>query len=161
MKIGKNILVAVVLVIGVLAVSSFYFSYYSRNQSNYTGNAVTDNAQAASTSSSSTTSGNVKTIMAIISHNAGYYFTGDAATDPTTITVSKGDVVKIITQDENPSHNHGITIDEYGINQVTSSNPTIQFTADKVGTFKIYCKPCLDGPLGAHPWMTGTLVVNS
>lgn len=155
MKFGKNILIAI-LVIAVLGGAAYYFS---GQQSHVTGNAVTDSVQAATSTSSS--SGPVKTIMAIISHNSGYYFTGDAATDPTTITVNKGDVVKIITNDENPSHNHGITIDAYGINQITSDNPTIQFTADQSGTFPIYCKPCLDGPLGAHPWMKGTLVVNS
>ena len=98
--------------------------------------------------------------MAKISHSQGYYFTGDSATDPTTITVNKGDIARIITNDLQPSHNHGITIDAFGVNVVTSNDPTIQFVANQTGTFKIYCGPCLNGPLGAHPWMVGTLVVN-
>jgi len=160
MKFGKNILIAIILVIAVLAVSAFYFS---GRQIPATGSAVGASLQTATSqtsTSSATQTSSIRTIMATISHSQGYYFEGKAAIDPTTITVNRGDIVKIITNDMNPSHNHGITIDSYGINQVTSGNPTITFVADKAGTFPIYCKTCLDGPLGAHPWMTGTLVVN-
>lgn len=161
MKFGKNVLIGVVLAIAVLSVSVFYFS---GKQIPATGSAVDASLQstpsATSTSSATQTTSTTRTIMATISHSQGYYFEGESATDPTTITVNKGDTVKIITNDLNPSHNHGITIDAYGINQVTSGNPTITFVADKAGTFPIYCKTCLDGPLGAHPWMTGTLIVN-
>jgi heme/copper-type cytochrome/quinol oxidase subunit 2 len=59
---------------------------------------------------------------------------------------------------------HGITISDYGIERsVTSSTePTIiEFTADKKGTFKIYCSTCEKGIFGArHPKIEATLVVN-
>lgn len=152
---GKTALIGLSVVI-LAAVGLFVF--FTQFGQTATGNsAATGNTVAVAPTTSA--SGTVREIQATISHSDGYYFQGDAATDPTTITVNKGDTVKIITNDLNPSHNHGITIDGYGINQVTSSDPVIQFTADKTGTFKIWCQTCLDGPLGAHPWMVGTLVV--
>ncbi len=84
---------------------------------------------------------------------------------PSTLTVNKGDTVRIlaITGSGTAAHNHGITIDEYGVNQaVTSeSNPVkIEFTADKQGTFSIYCKTCQEGAFGAaHPDIRGILAV--
>jgi plastocyanin len=155
MKI-RNVVIAIVVVAASIGLFVFFTQGLGKNT---TGNSVAVSPVSSSSTSMSST-GKVDVIQATISHSDGYYFQGDAATDPTTITVSQRDTVKIITNDLNPSHNHGITIDGYGINQVTSNNPVIQFTADKTGTFKIWCQTCLDGPLGAHPWMTGTLVVN-
>ncbi|MEM5805530.1 MAG: cupredoxin domain-containing protein [Candidatus Aenigmatarchaeota archaeon] len=87
---------------------------------------------------------------------------------PSTFTVNKGDTVRIlaVTAPGTASHNHGITIDEYGINQVVTTedpdNPTvIEFVANKSGTFRIYCKPCWDGPFGRnHPNIQATLIVS-
>ncbi len=153
MKIGKTVIIGIIVILAAAGLFVFFTRGFGQNNA---GNSVAVNP--SSTTASST--GNVDVIQAMISHNEGYYFQGAAATDPTTITVKLGDTVKIITNDLNPSHNHGITIDGYGINEITSNNPVIQFTADKTGTFKIWCQPCLDGPLGAHPWMIGTLIVN-
>ena len=101
----------------------------------------------------------LRQIIAVLDHTSGYIFSGDGVSG-TTITVNKDDTVKI-TASSNQAHNHGITIDEYNINQaVTTPNTVIEFTANLVGTFNIYCKTCLSGPLGAHPQMTGKLVVN-
>ena len=150
MKFGSNIFIG----IGVLAVIliGLFFVYGQKvNSSQSVG---------ASVAIVPSTTGTIRAIKATISHSNGYLFEGDGASG-TTITVNRGDTVKIITDDRQPSHNHGITIDEYGINQVTSQPGTvIQFVADKVGTFRIYCKTCDDGPLGDHPWMTGNLLVN-
>ena len=70
--------------------------------------------------------------------------------NPSTFVVNKGDIVKFlaIAASGTSSHMHGITIDEYGINQAVtnedSQNPTvIEFLADKIGEFKIYCKTYL------------------
>lgn len=91
---------------------------------------------------------------------------------PNTLEVNKGDAVRFLANsakgtgvESGFSHNHGITIDEYEINQAVAiedtSNPVvIQFVADKAGTFKIYCKTCLDGPFGTnHPAIQATLAV--
>ena len=150
MKIGRNILIGF-LVVFAISVGIFFMYGLNATKGSATGNSIS--------ASQSAPAGSVKTIYATIDHSIGYEFTGDGASG-TTITVNKEDTVKIITQDNQPRHNHGITIDEYGINQVTSQNPVIQFSADKAGSFNIYCKSCDEGPLGSHPWMTGTLVVN-
>ena len=58
---------------------------------------------------------------------------------PSTIDVNKGDKVRlVVTSVDVP---HGLAIPEYGINQrLEPGQPvTIEFTADKVGTFTAYC----------------------
>lgn len=85
--------------------------------------------------------------------------------EPASFSVNKGDTVRILarTSPGTESHVHGVTIDEYNINQaVTSSTDpaTIEFTADKAGTFTIYCRTCYDGPFGrGHPDIRATLSV--
>ena len=75
---------------------------------------------------------------------------------PSTIEVNKGDKVKlVVTSVDVP---HGIAIKEYGINeQLPVGKPvTIEFTADKAGTFTAYCSVfCGSG----HSNMKGNLVV--
>jgi plastocyanin len=90
--------------------------------------------------------------------------------DPARIEVQKGDRVRIDAlaaagtgTESGFNHNHGVTIDEYGINVAATSEavPTpVEFTADKEGTFAIYCKTCWDGPFGEeHPSIRAQLVV--
>lgn len=75
---------------------------------------------------------------------------------PSTIEVNKGDKVRlIVTSVDVP---HGIAIPEYGINQrLEPGKPeTIEFTADKVGTFTAYCSVvCGSG----HKSMKGQIIV--
>lgn len=83
---------------------------------------------------------------------------------PFGITVKKGDRVRFLATSDLLKHNHGVTIDEYGINEIISTedekNPkVIEFTADKSGTFRIWCKTCLTGIFGPHPGMEATLDV--
>ncbi len=87
--------------------------------------------------------------------------------EPVSIEVQKGDAVRIkaVTSKGTSTHNHGITIDEYNINEAVvtddkNSPKIIEFVADKAGTFGIYCKTCWDGPFGRnHPPIQATLVV--
>ena len=78
------------------------------------------------------------------------------AFDPETIEVNKGDKVRlIVTSVDVP---HGIAIKEYGINQrLDVGKPvTIEFTADKEGTFAAYCSViCGSG----HKEMKGKIIV--
>ncbi len=75
---------------------------------------------------------------------------------PSTITVNKGDTVKITITSTDVTH--GFAISEYGINTRVSPGTTevVEFTADKEGTFIFRCSvPCGSG----HSGMEGTLVV--
>lgn|SRR3989338_1497034 len=78
------------------------------------------------------------------------------AFDPTTIEVNKGDNVRlIVTSIDVP---HGIAIPEYGINErLDVGKPaTIEFKADKEGTFNSFCSVfCGSG----HSNMNGKIIV--
>lgn len=77
--------------------------------------------------------------------------------EPNTIRVRRGDlvVIHIISQDIT----HGFAIQEYGINVQTPPGQatTVQFIADKPGTFTMFCTVfCGTG----HPNHKGSLVVD-
>lgn len=76
--------------------------------------------------------------------------------EPSTIEVNKGDKVRlIVTSMDVP---HGISIKEYGINErlEVGKQVTIEFTADKEGTFTAFCSVfCGSG----HSNMKGKLII--
>jgi cytochrome c oxidase subunit II len=75
---------------------------------------------------------------------------------PETITVNKGDLVKITITSTDVTH--GFKIGAYDINEQFSKGEIklIEFTADKEGEFPFYCSvPCGSG----HNSMNGKLVV--
>ncbi len=76
--------------------------------------------------------------------------------EPSAIEVNKGDKVKlIVTSIDVP---HGFSIPEYGVNErLDVGKPvTIEFTADKQGTFTAFCSVfCGSG----HSGMKGKLIV--
>ncbi|MDP3764976.1 MAG: cupredoxin domain-containing protein [Nanoarchaeota archaeon] len=78
------------------------------------------------------------------------------AFEPSTIEVNKGDKVKlVVTSVDVP---HGISIPEYGINErLDPGTPkTIEFTAEKEGTFTTFCSVfCGSG----HSNMKGKIIV--
>ncbi len=76
--------------------------------------------------------------------------------DPGVITVKKGEKVRLIITATD--RDHGIKIDAFDINQVLKKGDptTIEFTADKAGTFEFKCSVyCGMG----HGKMKGKLVV--
>ena len=76
--------------------------------------------------------------------------------EPATIEVSKGDRVRLIVASADVPH--GISIPEYGINErLDVGKPvTIEFTADKEGTFTAFCSVfCGSG----HSNMKGKIIV--
>lgn len=87
---------------------------------------------------------------------------------PDRIEVNKGDLVRLVFttgQDEVPLYNgHGFGIEGYNINVflVKGTTQTVEFEADKAGTFVFRCTSfCVaNGPENLHFDMTGTLVVN-
>ncbi len=75
---------------------------------------------------------------------------------PDTITVNKGDTV--ILNVESIDVNHGISIPQFGVGESLSPGKkvTVEFVADKAGTFSFYCSVyCGEG----HSNMKGTLIV--
>ncbi len=86
---------------------------------------------------------------------------------PSVLEVNEGDIVRIlaVTGPGTAAHNHGITIDEYGVNATVTTedagNPAkIEFIADSEGNFTIYCASCSNGIFGtAHPDIRAALVV--
>ncbi len=76
---------------------------------------------------------------------------------PDTITVNKGDKVKITLTSTDVTH--GFAIAEFNVDAEVSKGEekTVEFVADKAGTFTFYCSvPCGSG----HSGMNGKLIVN-
>ena len=77
--------------------------------------------------------------------------------NPSTITVNKGDRVKLSITSVDVTH--GFTISEFGVNSRLNPGETtdVEFVADKSGTFSFFCSvQCGEGHLG----MRGQLIVN-
>ena len=75
---------------------------------------------------------------------------------PSTMTVNKGDTVQITFK--NDSGFHDLKIDEFGVATKPAQGPnqdTVQFTADKTGSFQYYCSVGNHRAMG----MWGTLLV--
>jgi nitrosocyanin len=75
---------------------------------------------------------------------------------PASITVDKGDRVKITFKNE--SGFHDFKIDEFGVTTMQMQGPStqsVEFTADKAGTFHYYCSVGTHRKMG----MEGTLIV--
>jgi heme/copper-type cytochrome/quinol oxidase subunit 2 len=88
---------------------------------------------------------------------------------PNLIEVNKGDLVRlhfITAQDEVELYNgHGFGIEKYGVNVflLKGTNQTVEFLADKPGTFTFRCTSFCSAPEAAienHFNMVGTLVVH-
>jgi cytochrome c oxidase subunit 2 len=133
MEMNKGVLLVAALVI-VAAIGFFTFSSFSSMTSN-----VTD-----VDSSKNTNAGNTATIKIINIDATRWQY------DRSTITVKKGEHIKIIIN--NVDTKHGIIIPELGVSGIES----VDFVADKTGTFEFKCPTfCGEG----HKSMTGTLIV--
>lgn len=75
---------------------------------------------------------------------------------PSSLRVKKGDQVRLVIAALD--HDHGFRLDEFHINQKIKmgKTPTVEFTADKAGTFSFRCSNFCG--LG-HGGMKGTLVI--
>ncbi len=78
------------------------------------------------------------------------------AFEPSTLTVDKGDHVRLKVTSADVKH--GFAIDEYGINQqlTPGQEVTVDFVADKSGEFQFYCSVVCGA---GHREMTGKLIV--
>ncbi len=110
------------------------------------------------------TVGSTKTFTMDINHDAGYVVKDSSGASVSEIKVSTGDTVKLLGTSTPLSHNHGVAIDALNVNVEIKALPgttpqELTFTAPTAGTYQIYCKTCLGGALGAHPWHKINLVV--
>ncbi len=78
--------------------------------------------------------------------------------NPNVITVKKGEHVKLVITATD--HDHGFKLDAFNINQKIKkgASATVEFTADKVGTFPFHCSDFCG--LG-HSKMKGRVVVGA
>ena len=108
--------------------------------------------------------GAVKTFTNDVTHS-GYAFKDSTGAAVSELKVNKGDTVTIKATTTPQAHKHGVAVDAFNVNVEVTAEPRstpqeISFTADKTGTFELYCKTCLDGAVGAHAWMKANLVVS-
>jgi len=61
---------------------------------------------------------------------------------PANLTAHKGHKVQIVVTNTAKDKQHGFSIDELGVKEVVNqgTTTTVKFTADKAGTFKVYCQ---------------------
>ena len=154
----KKILISVGVLV-VLTLVIYAFNHGSNDTAGVTGTPVATvsvtpspslSASPTATPKASPTGTAVSTIKTFTVIGKSFSFT------PSTITVNKGDTVKIVFQ--NTEGNHNWVIDEFNAHTKVISagqTDTIQFVADKTGTFQYYCS------VGAHRQlgMVGTLTV--
>ncbi len=132
-----------ILIIAILLIGGF-FLYKSTNASPNSANPTIANGHVT-TQTTNLDSGSVTSPTKVINLKAKRWtFT------PGTITVKKGDHVKIII--DNTDTTHGIMIPDLGVSGIDS----VEFTADKAGTYEFRC-PTMCGE--GHRDMKGTLIV--
>ena len=125
----KSFLFVGVIVIAIIIVAGiFIFNSGSQSIQNSSGNEINQSAP-----------------LKIITLDASRF-----DYSPGTITVNKGDHVRIIINSVDTTH--GIAIPDFGVSGIES----VDFIADKSGTFDFHCPtPCGSG----HRDMKGTLIV--
>jgi plastocyanin len=142
-------IVALVLVVG----GGWYYKSMSMGMDSMTptgGSGTTSSTPTPDTSMGATDSAMMGTTKEFTVTGSAYKF------DPATITVNKGDKVKIIFKSSGGMHD--LVIDELNVKTAvlpSGKEETIEFTADKAGSFKYYCAVGNHRAMG----MEGTLVV--
>lgn len=148
-KPTKNFSVLIILAILILLVVVGIFIYRDRQAEERFAPATTSNEEMMEA-----TPGEIASPSGIVKE-----FTIDGsnyAFAPNSITVDKGDTVKITFKDEDGLHN--LSIDGYNLSTATLStggSSMLEFIADKAGTFEYFCNVDSHREKG----MTGTLVV--
>lgn len=144
-KKNNSVIGIVLVVVVLLAVGGFFFL---NNQKSTNTNSSAPQVEAENTQSSTAPSGPVKEFTV---DGSNYEFS------PTKIEVNKGDTVKITFKDDDGMHN--LVVDGYNVKTNIikgGSEDTIQFVADKSGTFEYYCSVANHKEEG----MVGSLIVN-
>jgi len=137
----------VVLGAGVVLMSTNSSTPENRSQDTKTESEDMSHSSNSVQEDAQTTAGNVKKFNV-----TGKNFTFS----PTTLTVNQGDTVQIVFDSSNGTHD--FVIDEFNVNSkmvASGGSDTVEFIADKSGTFEYYCS------VGNHKQMgmKGTLTV--
>ncbi len=154
----------IVIIVLVLAAIALFFGLSSRNSEAPTNYDITVDSQNPTTGDSETPAP-VETVSPNAQVDANinlglvkeFTVSGDNFSfSPSTMTVKKGDKVRITFK--NIEGNHDLKIDELGVDSgiiKAGEQKTIEFTATKTGSFEYYCS------VGSHRamGMKGTLKV--
>jgi len=149
----------IIAILSILIVTYYGLNMYQNSLSSASGGSGSGQTGGSSgygytgqpsggSSGNGQTSGTVKEFT-VHGYAYGYY--------PSTLEVNKGDIVKITFMSDDILHN--LYIEGYNVATSTVSNgvsSTIQFTADKAGTFLFYCTV----PGHKDAGMTGKLIVD-
>lgn len=159
---NRNVIIGIVVVLLLVGGGFFLMSSGNKSQTPAPQTAVTSTPELSPTSEP--TSGETMQQETTQSGEAmkkgevkEFTVTGSSFKfDPPTLTVKKGDTVKITFKDSGGMHD--FVIDELNVKtkQIQSgAQETVEFTADKSGTFEYYCS------VGNHraQGMKGTLTV--
>ena len=150
-KSNLNPLLIVVILIIIAAVGAMLWLGNSKN-TNQAAKVVPTTTQAQEPTAIATQGASESaTVKAIAVEGGAYYF------KPNEIKVKKGDKVKITFT--NAGGIHDFVIDAYNVKTERIANgksTTVEFVADKVGTFEYYCSVGNHRQMG----MTGKLIVS-
>ncbi len=151
-------IILIILVVGAVLVAKTVLKPNQAGENNTTAmGQATESAMATPQEMASTSAISPQPTTASTSNIKSFTVTGsNFAFSPSTLTVSKGDTVKITFV--NSGGIHDFVIDEF--NAKTSKiqsgqSETIQFVADKAGKFSYYCSVANHRAMG----MEGTLTV--
>lgn len=136
-SMNKKIIVGAAIVILISAVgfgvaqskSTQMSQEFTQTDQSQSSQEAPDTIQSSESSMSSTTGVKEFTVS-----GSSYKF------EPSTIKVKKGDIVKIIFT--NSGGTHDFVIDDFNVKSKTLKSgeiETVQFAADKTGTFEFYC----------------------
>ncbi len=141
--VKQNIIIGVIIL--VLVIGGIYFVSSKNKQSSSTDSSSGEVSGGTTGDSSGSSVASISGDAKVITIDASRW-----RYSPETITVKKGDKVKIVIN--NKDTKHGIAIPDFGVSGVES----VEFTADKTGTFGFKCPTfCGEGHIG----MKGTLIV--
>ncbi len=131
MMIGAIALVVLVAGFFLLRMNTGTTGSNSTADQMVTEDTATPEVEGTASADTQTDAGNVRTVQV----NAGAFYY-----KPNVITVKKGETVKIVMTSDDMMHD--FIIDELNVKiPITQSGNTntVEFTADKVGTFEYYC----------------------
>lgn len=146
MEKNKATIIAVVLALAVVG----YYLFNSSSPAKIQNADTSQDSQTQTGADNAITQGQDETVKEFNVTGQNFSFS------PIIINVSKGDKVKIIFK--NAEGTHDFVIDEFNVatkRLKTGEEETIEFTADKSGTFEYYCS------VGSHRvmGMKGSLIV--
>ena len=153
---SQNSPLMIVVAVLILAAAGFYlysnFGNKILNQTSSTNKPTTNITTVVQTKTEvkSEISPNINAAKEFTIRGGMFWF------DPKNITVQKGDTVKIIFT--NTEGTHDLVIDEFNVATKKTNageSDTVQFVADKMGTFEYYCSVGNHRQMG----MVGKLVV--